>query len=97
MPNIQFSAKVRDVYNADGTLAFKIVKVPKITRAHCDMCAFREHRVFGAYANSDLFDNLISKSLKTAGIGEYIRLDRVPQGVAVDTSSFLARVTIALG
>lgn len=96
MPDIKFSGKLQDVYNADGTLAYQILKVPEITRSHCDMHAFRAHPVFRAYANSDLFCRLLDRRLKAAGIGKHIRIDKLPRGVTIDTSSFLARATIDL-
>lgn len=94
MATATFKAKVETVYYTDETLAYQIVKVPKIKRSHCDMAAFRSHPKFGPYANSDLFDNLLSRQRRTLGIGEYIRLDRVPEKVTIDTSGFLASVTI---
>jgi hypothetical protein len=90
---ISFKTKVRNVFNADETLAYQIVAVPTLTRSHCDMAAFRKHSKFGAYANSDLFPNLLAK-LKRERLGDHIRLDRIPDGVAIDTSGFLAIVTV---
>jgi hypothetical protein len=96
MPSITFKAKVEPVYNADDTLAYQIVKVPEIKRAHCDMPSFRVSAKFGAYANSDLFLNLIKRALKNAGIGQYVRLDNLPPCVRADSASFLTKVTIEL-
>ena len=93
MATISFKAKVRDVFNPDETLAYQIVAVPTLTRSHCDMAAFRRHPKFGSYANSDLFPNLLAK-LRSERLGDHIRLDRIPGGVAVDTSGFLAVVTV---
>jgi len=94
MPSITFKAKVQTVYNMDDTVAWQFVKVPKITRSHCDMNAFRNHPKFGSYANSDLFQNLINRQLKLACVGENIRLDKIPDGVEIDMTGFLAEVTI---
>jgi hypothetical protein len=96
MPTIQFKAKVETIYNADDTPAWQWVKVPAISRNHCDMAAFRSHPKFGAYANSDLFKNLLARELKSAGVKEYIKLHELPSCVTVDDSGFLARVTITL-
>lgn len=93
---IQFKAKVQTVYNMDDTVAWQFVKVPKLTRSHCDMPSFRSHPKFGGLANSDLFPNLISGQLKLHNIKEDIRLDRIPECVTIDTSGFLAVVTIVL-
>lgn len=70
------------------------IKLPAIDRRHCDMHAFRTSRSFGAYANSDLFRPLLARCLKARGIGESIDLAAPPLGVTVDTSGFLADVTI---
>ena len=89
---IQFKAKIETVYNNDDSIAWRCVKVPKLTKKHCDMNYFRKHEKFGPYANSDLFENLLSR--QTKHIGQYIRLDRIPDGVTVNDSGFLAVVTI---
>lgn len=88
MPQIKFRAKQRD----------GIVTVPEIKRHHCDMHAFRISRRFGKYANSDLFLGMIAGELKRSGIPKRIDLSEpLPPSVFVDTSGFLAEVTIVLG
>lgn len=96
MPNIQFSTKVKTVYNVDESVAWRYVKVPAITRSHCDMHAFRSHPRFSATANSDLFPAVIKRALAAIKVKETIRLDQVPSGVTIDESGFLALVTITL-
>ena len=99
--DITFSAKVQECQNVDGTLAYRFVQVPELTRKHCDMAAFRKHPKYGAYANSDLFPAMLSRIRKPllstfdyrTGSGG-MRLDQLPENVAVDTSGFLAKVTI---
>lgn len=91
MAKIQFRAKVETIYNMDETVAYRRVKVPTLTRSHCDMNAFRSHKKYGSYANSDLFPGML-KRIKADRTGDYIRLDRVPEGVTVDTSGYLAYV-----
>ncbi len=94
---ITFKAKPETIYNMDDTVAYQRIKVPVIDRKHCDMASFRKHPKFGAYANSDLFKNLLSRQLKLADIPAYIRLDKdLPKAVTVDLSGFLAEVTITL-
>ena len=58
------------------------------------MADFRRHPKYGSYANSDLFPSILSRRAKELGVGEYIKLDSVPAGVTVDTTGFLALVTI---
>jgi hypothetical protein len=94
--SVSFRAKVRRVYNADETLAYEYVPVPKLGRSHCDMNAFRSHRRFGAYANSDLFPAMLRRAADAIGVNNVLRLDRVPEGVTVDTSGFLAVVSFDL-
>lgn len=98
MARISFKAKARPVYNDDDTVAYMTVAVPTLTRSHCDMSAFRQHPKFGSYANSDLFPGMLAKIRRERITGspyrDYVRLDQLPDGVAVDTSGFLAVVSI---
>ena len=96
MPNVTFKAKVQTVYNMDETVAYQYVQVPELKRAHCDMNEFRRHPRYSAYANSDLFPNMLRRAVDGAGVGKIIRLDRLPECVAVDTGGFLARVVISV-
>jgi hypothetical protein len=96
MATVTFKGKIETIYNMDDTVAWREIKVPKVTRSHCDMAAFRKHPKFGGLANSDLFPNLLSRQFKIHGISERIRLDRVPGCVSIDESGFLAKVTIDL-
>lgn len=96
MARIQFKAKPRAVWNATGeTIEFHIIDVPTLTRKHCDMNAFRSHPKYGAYANSDLFPAMLLR-LKTSITkpGGWLRVDQLPANVTIDTSGFLATVTI---
>lgn len=96
MARIQFRAKTEKVYNMEGALAYERIKVPRFTRAHCDMAAFRVHPKYGPYANSDMFSGMLSK-IRRGMLGseyrEHMRLDQVPAGVTVDMSGFLALVS----
>lgn len=93
MARIEFRAKLETVRNMDDTVAYICVKVPLLTTRHCDMNAFRRHAKFGGLANSDLFPNALAK-IKRERLGEYVRLDRIPEGVTVDTSGYLALVVL---
>ena len=96
MPNITFKAKVETTAHMDHSPAYQRVKVPKIERRHCDMDAFRKDPKFGALANSDIFPNALRRAMRDAGICEYIRLGPLPENVEIDTSGFLAQVTIRI-
>jgi len=94
MAKISFRGKIRDERYADGTSAYRYIKVPELTRSHCDIAAFRKHEKFGWLANSDLFPNALRRiRTDTFGGRDFIRLDDLPEGVSVDTSSFLAVVS----
>lgn len=96
MPDITFRAKIETIYHMDDTVAYRRVKVPKLTARHCDMPAFRQDQKYGPYANSDLFPSVLARAVKALGVKDYIRLDAIPNGVSVDTSGFLAQVTISV-
>lgn len=92
MAEIKFKTKVRNAYNLDGSLAFRFVDVPTLTRSHCDMAAFRQHPKFGGFANSDMFPNALSR-IKRDRLGDRIRLDKIPDGVTVNETGFLTIVS----
>lgn len=92
-PMIQFRAKVQDfIYAGHDAPEYRYVDVPALKRSHYDMSAFRTHPRFGSYANSDLFPSMLKRAVPY----KRIRLDQIPEGVTVDTSGFLALVTITL-
>jgi hypothetical protein len=94
---ITIRAKVLASHYSDGTLAKRYVQLPKLQRAHCDMQAFRDHPRFGAYANSDLFAGMLARIRKEiAGDSGQLNLAKLPENVTVDTSGFLAVVTISV-
>lgn len=75
-----------------------LIKLPVLTRNHCDMNAFRTHPKHGSYANSDLFPAMLAR-IKSEVFGQgklFLRLDSIPENVSVDTSGFLAVVTITI-
>ena len=94
MPTVRFKAKPETIYNMDETPAWTWVKVPKLTRTHCDMDAFRQDVRFRSYANSDLFLSLLTRTLEKAGIKSHIRLDDIPNFVTIEPVGFLYTVTI---
>lgn len=96
MAKITYKTKLRDVWNADMTqVEFRIVDVPELKRSHCDMNAFRQHRKYGSYANSDLFPAMLRRiKMEITKPGGWMKLEELPENVTVDTSGFLATVTI---
>lgn len=96
MAKIVFKAKPRDVWNATGEhVEFQTIPIPVFKRSHCDMPAFRSHKKFGGFANSDMFPAMLARIRRDiGGPAACLRLDRLPEGVTVDLSGFLATVTI---
>ena len=94
MPTITFRGKVEPVYHPDNTLAYELIKVPRLERRHCDMNGFRRHPKYGGLANSDLFPSLLVRIAADIGLKSHLRLDPLPAGVSVDRSSFLATITV---
>lgn len=94
MAKISFRAKVETLRYVDNTVASVRIKVPELKRSHCDMNAFRRHPKYGSYANSDLFPGILKRIRAERFGGDYVKLDKIPDGVTVDQSEFLATVTI---
>lgn len=94
MAKISFKTKLIKVYNPDDTFAFTQVNVPDFKRSHCDMHAFRMHKKYGGFANSDLFPSILKRIKKEAAPLGFWKLEELPEGVEIDASGFLASVTI---
>lgn len=94
MATIRFKGKVQTMYYVDDTVAYEYVHVPEFDRKHCDMAAFRSHPKYGAYANSDLFKGTLRRIRSDVFGGRPLKLNEIPEGVHVDTSGFLAVVTM---
>jgi hypothetical protein len=93
---ITFKAKPVELFNPDGELVTHMVKIPELTRSHCNAAAFRTHPRWRGLANSDLLPAVLRR-LRGAAFGrhtEWLRFDQVPPGVTVDSSGFLAVVSI---
>lgn len=93
MASIEFKAKPQTVHNMDGSVAYIHIKVPTLTRNHCDMAAFRNHPKYKSYANSDLFPAMLAK-IKKEKLGDYIKLNAAPDGVTIDNSGYLAKISV---
>lgn len=97
MATIVFKGKVKPLYWANDELAYEYIAIPELDRKHCNMAAFRNHPKYGAYANSDLFKGILAGIKRDLfGNRTTLRLDEIPEGVTVDTSGFLAIVTITV-
>jgi hypothetical protein len=94
MARITFKGKAKDVHYVDGQFAYRYVAVPQFTRQHCDMAAFRQHPKYGGYANSDMFPGMLNRIRDTLFKNGMLKLDDVPESVAVDDTGFLVSVSI---
>lgn len=94
MARIEFRGKLETMEYVDGTVAWTGVRIPTLTRRHCDMNAMRQHPKYGGYANSDLFPAMLARiKNEVFGTASVLKMDAIPARVAVDTSGFLCRVT----
>jgi hypothetical protein len=92
---IEFKAKVQTMHDMDDTPLYDYVAVPEFKRSHVDMNAARQHAKYGSYANSDLFPGMLARIRKDLLNGRaFLRLSDLPPNVTIDTSGFLARVSI---
>lgn len=92
MATITFRTKVRTIRNADGTQSQYIDYKRTVTRRDCDL---KPHQ--HTYYNSDFFPSMLQRAYATATNGrEWVRLKDLPACVTVDTSKFLATVTVTL-
>lgn len=94
MATITFKAKAVPVSYVDDSHAFTQINVPQLERHHCDMRAFRKHPRYAGIANSDLFKNALARVRRDVAPAGFLKLESLPANVQVDTSGFLASVTI---
>ncbi len=93
MAKISFKAKSEPFQYADEPEPrYFRVKVPVLTRSHCDMEAFRKHPKYGSYANSDLFPAMLAR-IRSEKLGNYINLSDIPSGVTV-AQGYLVTISI---
>lgn len=95
MPTITFKGKPYIGYRLDRSET-RYLKIPVIKRGHCDMAAFRSHKKYGSYANSQLFPAMIARELEARGIARAVDINAPPAGVSVDDSGFLTVVAITI-
>ena len=90
---IEFKTKTFPVIQDDnGAVRTAIRLKARLARIDCNLKP-HEH----TYFNSDLFPAMLNETYrKIVGDRDYLYLDSLPEGVTVDTSKFLAVVTIAL-
>lgn len=95
MARISFKAKTQEIQDLRDKTWRSSVRVPRIKKSHCDMEAFRRHKRYRAYANSDLFEGMINGYVKRLFPDGWVRLDELPPGVEV-FAGFLVTVNIEI-
>lgn len=92
MKTITFKTKLKRLHESDGTVSDIIDYKRVVGRVDCNL---RPHE--HAYYNSDLFPSMLNGAYNQAIEGkEWCRISRLPPAVAVDTSKFMAVVTVTL-
>lgn len=91
MAKITFKAKAGILHRDSETVTE--YKIPKLSRNHCDMEAFRRHPKYGGLANSDLFVGLINNLVRKLYPTGYIRTDDLADGTSIK-SGYLSTITI---
>jgi len=69
------------------------ITLPQISDKHCNMSEVRKHPVLGQWAGKVMFNHKLHRYLQDR-LPKTFSLDQLPEGVEVDTSEFLAVVTI---
>lgn len=94
---ITFRSKVVEMGYTDGTKWHKI-NVPTIKFHHVDRESALKESKWSGYVNSTLFLPKINREIRNQFGSDYpiIDLRSVPDNVTIDTSGFLAEVTITI-
>lgn len=88
--HITFKTKPFPVIQPNNSERLAINLKKRLTRADCNLCP-TDH----PYFNSDLFPAMLNGAYRRVmGTREWCYLDALPEGVSVDTSKFLAVVTV---
>src|SRR5690554_1096752 len=96
-PVVVFKAKVQELDKPCVVSGMKRwVNLPKLERKHLNQTVALKHPKIRSYVNADILPALLQRELKRQGIGTQIDVDNPPEGVTVDTSKFLAEVSIHL-
>lgn len=94
MAKIQFKGKATKLWISDDQFIME-VKIPKLTRNHCDMSAFRDHGKYRSYANSVLFEGMINGEIKKLYPAGYVRLNKLTDNTTI-SEGYLTQVTIEI-
>jgi hypothetical protein len=90
---IEFKTKIQKATWSD----FDYITIPKLTKSHCNMSEFRQHKKYGSYANSNMFEGMLARiKRELLGDSNMLRLDQLPNNVAINTNGFFATITIKI-
>lgn len=96
MATITFTGKIVRKLHQNADDDYDYIKVPELGRRHCDLPSFNQHKQYGHYVNSDLFVSLLKRLKIQLFGGSILKMQCIPGCVSVDTSGFLAIVTITV-
>ena len=95
MAKITFKVRpVAEIMPDNSDTGIFIIYVPEFKRSHCDMHAFRMHKKYGAYANSDLFTGMLARIRRDIAPFGWIKTDNVPENITIDKSRFLWKIEV---
>lgn len=87
---ITFKAKLDTDYNR--------IKFPRFTSSHVNMAIMRSHPIYGGLVNSNMLNGMLDraarKALGCSRTTQYLDINNLPDTVTIDTTGFLAKVTI---
>jgi len=104
MATVTYKTKLQALHNMDDTIDYHYVIVPKIKRNHCNMQEFSRHLKYNGFSNSDLFLGMVNGAIRQMARrfwtdrteNHMFVINELPDNVTVNTSGFLAIVTIEL-
>ena len=88
MAEIKFKAKAVEIAGRNA------VKVPTIKAHHCNMAQFRTGHKLSGFANSNMFQQVLARELRQAGVTEWLYLDNLPACVSQVKKGFILEITI---
>lgn len=88
MAVIKFKGKIKKIQDKE------FIKIPELTRAHCDMQAFRIHKIYGWASNSELFLSVLKRIKKEVfGESRFLDINNLPENIKV-IKGFLTTIII---
>jgi hypothetical protein len=76
----------------------RCIRVPAIEARHCERQQFMCRPYVSVINNAQMFRGMVAREMAKVGVraGQYLDLEHLPEAVSVDTSKYLAEVSITL-